>query len=342
MKKHLLTVDVLRGIAALFVLLFHFTGTGMPKLMEERVHEHMMWGRFGVEIFFVISGFIIPYVLYQSGYTIQTFGKFIGKRFTRICPPSYILLMLTLVQYYFIDRFHLSQNPWFGKISTAQVLNNLTYTIPFTSYTWINGIFWTLAIEFQFYLFLGLVFNFMYRGLKEFIFFSLALSSLYYTPLVHTVGFVEYSSLFIVGGITFLFFTEKIQRAAYFAVLAAAGIMCFFQVGCLQAVFGICTSLIISFATIENKVGLFFGRISYSLYLTHILVGSSIEMVLVRALHPTTLPVKIVCWITAMGAAVLFAYIFYRIFEAYFIKLSGKLFSRKKLQPANELQKQQL
>ena len=330
MKKHLETVDILRGIAALFVLIFHFTGPVMPKIAQPLIADNTRWGRFGVEIFFVISGFIIPYVLYKTAYALKDFGKFIGKRFIRICPPSYIIIVLTIIQYYFIERFGFSNNPWFSRLSISQVIHNFTYTIPFTNYRWITNIFWTLAIEFQFYILLGLIYTFMFKGFKEFLLCSLIIASLYYTPLIHSLTFFEYGSLFIMGGVTLLYYNKTISRAQFLSVLSLTGILCYFQVGWLQSTLGVLTALVIGFVNLKSSIGQFLGKISYSLYLTHILVGSSIEILFVKIFHPHSVGLSLLCSLIAMSIAIGFAYLFYRLFELYFIDLAGKLSVRKR------------
>jgi peptidoglycan/LPS O-acetylase OafA/YrhL len=77
-------LDSLRGIAALWVCWFHaciifFPGSG------ERWWSG--YGYLGVPIFYVISGFVIPYTLQQGGYSSRNFGRFFVKRTARLHPP---------------------------------------------------------------------------------------------------------------------------------------------------------------------------------------------------------------------------------------------------------------
>src|SRR6266496_2565885 len=65
-KERVEIVHCLRGLAAVAVCWFHFTGHSLGLLKQSGVY-----GWLGVEVFFVISGFILPYALYSSGYRMN-------------------------------------------------------------------------------------------------------------------------------------------------------------------------------------------------------------------------------------------------------------------------------
>jgi peptidoglycan/LPS O-acetylase OafA/YrhL len=83
-KPRVEIVDPLRGLAALAVAWFHFTnGSGFVK--TEWLRASGRYGWLGVEVFFVISGFVIPYSMYCGGYRPrQHFGRFLAKRIARL------------------------------------------------------------------------------------------------------------------------------------------------------------------------------------------------------------------------------------------------------------------
>jgi peptidoglycan/LPS O-acetylase OafA/YrhL len=328
-REHLFVLDTLRGIAALSVCLFHFTGSVLPKLIVPQTKNLFAWGWLGVEIFFVISGFIIPYVLLKSRYTLKNFGNFIGKRFVRICPPSWIVIVLTVLQYFIIDHFIHSKHNWMATLSLPQVLHSLAYTIPFTKYEWVNSIFWTLAVEFQFYLLLGLVFTFMYKNTINFLICAAILCSLYYLPFSEQLQFFKYSTLFSMGGAVVLKYESRMSQPVFFLTLAGLAIIGYFQIGLDTVLFGLCTALIIAFVKTENKLGSFLGKISYSLYLTHILAGSSLETVGIRLLKPDTDLNRLLILVFCLAGTIAFAYIFWKFVEVYFINLANKIFAKK-------------
>lgn len=331
-KQHLATLDTLRGIAALSVCLYHYTGAVLPKVIHEPTKSIFSWGWVGVEIFFVISGFIIPYVLMRSNYQWQDFGGFMGKRVVRICPPSWIALALTIAQFYAIDQiFHRN---WTGTMSAGRILANLTYTVPFTGYEWVNGVFWTLAVEFQFYLLIALIFPLAFRNKLTYVAFCVLLSATYYLPLAEkTVQLLHYNSMFLIGGAAVLHLEKRVSTGFYLALLAGLAVIAYFQLGLLPMLFGTVTALLISFVRIKNKAGHFLGKISYSLYLNHILVGSTIEVILVRVIPPTSIAAKLLITLICIGGTIAFSYIFYLLVEERFINLANRMFGKKPVAP---------
>lgn len=90
---HISLVDDIRGLAALSVAWFHLTNT-----WGDWVQETGRFGWLGVEAFFVVSGFIIPYSIKCSypGYTLRDYPGFLARRMIRLEPP-YIISILMVV-----------------------------------------------------------------------------------------------------------------------------------------------------------------------------------------------------------------------------------------------------
>jgi len=325
------TLDSLRGIAALSVCLFHFTGAVLPKFENDITRNLFSWGWLGVEIFFVISGFIIPFVLLKNNYQIKGIFGFLGKRIVRIGPPAYIAMFLTIAQYYLIDFFQLSKNDYFSLLSIKQILHNMTYTIPFTDYKWVNGVFWTLAVEFQFYIIIALTFNLILKSNFRFFISILILASCYYLPLAKSFQFLHYSSLFLMGWAVLLRADKQIENRIFFGFLILLACTAYIQLGLLPTIFGVATALAIAFVKIKSKVGEFFGKISYSIYLVHILVGSTLESILIRVIKPDTLPAKIFLLAICLASTIVLSWLFYKTVECYFMRLADKIFSRTNL-----------
>lgn len=88
-------IDILRGVASLAVCWFHLTNTyGHDSIA--RIYGQLGW--LGVEVFFVLSGFIIPYAMFNVGYTFADGWKtFISKRLLRIEPPYLMSILLVFV-----------------------------------------------------------------------------------------------------------------------------------------------------------------------------------------------------------------------------------------------------
>src|ERR1035438_4700620 len=98
-RRRLGTIDCLRSVAALSVAWFHFTvASGI--LHSGGLYYSGLYGWVGVEMFFVISGFIIPYSLYGAGYRNRDFGLFLIKRIARLDPPYFADILLCIALSY--------------------------------------------------------------------------------------------------------------------------------------------------------------------------------------------------------------------------------------------------
>jgi peptidoglycan/LPS O-acetylase OafA/YrhL len=137
-------LDGLRGIAVLAVVLYHCH----PRLVGTRLYAASLWGWAGVNLFFVLSGFLITSILLGSREKPHYFRNFYGRRVLRIWP----VYVLVLVAVYL-------EAPWFIGPSVAQAVK----TAPWLKYVFfVQNLFplalpaaigptWSLAIEEQYY-----------------------------------------------------------------------------------------------------------------------------------------------------------------------------------------------
>ena len=95
MQPRIALIDQMRGLAALSVAWFHLTNT----YGESWVRALGAYGWLGVEVFFVISGFVIPYSIWTSRelYRLKAYPAFIAKRLMRLEPPYLLSIALVLV-----------------------------------------------------------------------------------------------------------------------------------------------------------------------------------------------------------------------------------------------------
>ncbi|MBM3798223.1 MAG: acyltransferase [Acidobacteria bacterium] len=304
----LLTLDCLRGIAAFAVLWFHFTNGNAEFLPQGVLKSSGRYGWLGVEVFFVISGFILPYALQRAGYQSADFFRFVWKRILRLDPPYIVCIALVLVL-----NFASTLVPGFRgqpfQFDSVQILLHLGYLNALFGYEWVNVVFWTLAIEFQFYLLVALLFPLISHS-------SLAVRAGVCLVLAMTAFLLpseklvfHYLFLFLIGIFAFqikggLLGSARLQVAGW-ALLAAGA---WFTLGDIIAIAGTMTGLLIVHARLNASWLLFLGQISYSLYLLHVPIGGRIinlgsrfahgpmEQVLVLALAVTI----------SIGAAFLF------------------------------------
>jgi peptidoglycan/LPS O-acetylase OafA/YrhL len=150
--RHIPALDGLRGVAILLVLACHLLASnpypgGNPLVrMFARMHGD---GWIGVDLFFVLSGFLITGILYDTLSDPHFFRNFYARRTLRIFPLYYgFLLLLSIIMLF-------TGNHWY-----VGIWHLLTYTVslPFngpwlTDARWMNlNHVWSLAIEEQFYL----------------------------------------------------------------------------------------------------------------------------------------------------------------------------------------------
>ena len=289
-----------------------------------------------MDIFFVISGFIIPYSLYDKNHSLRDFGAYMFKRIIRINPPAYFAMLFVTAQWFFIDYVINHNLHYTVGINLLQILNNITFTIPITSYKWVIGIFWTLAIEFQFYIFIGIFFSFLFEGSNnwKFIVGYLMVALLQYLPHANSENFLHYSPLFSMGGLTLLYYRGRIIKMQYALSLGLFAVLAYFQLNTSITLVGILTSLAILTTSIENKIFSIIGRISYSFYLIHVLVGNTFEFILVRIITPDTEIKKILLTVLCVALALISAFVFYTFIEKPFIELAKQYGKRLALRKA--------
>jgi peptidoglycan/LPS O-acetylase OafA/YrhL len=168
MRGHIPELDGIRGLAIGGVMALHFL-TNMAALqspLERAVSKLASYGLWGVDLFFVLSGFLITGILYDAKGGARYFRSFYMRRTLRIFPLYYGVLALTMIV---IPRDFLARYaPGFLEVREIQgwlwpYLTNFylagegEFSIPYVSH------FWTLAIEEHFYLFWPFVVAFLSR-----------------------------------------------------------------------------------------------------------------------------------------------------------------------------------
>jgi peptidoglycan/LPS O-acetylase OafA/YrhL len=152
---HFESVHLLRGIAAMLVLIDHSFRSIYFWDVPWFDKAILNLGQIGVSVFFVISGFVLPLSL-QKSYRFQDFPRFLARRFVRIEPTYLASMVVAIAWVWTATRMAPNATPW--QFDLGQIGAHLLYLVPFTNYEWVNGVYWTLAIEFQFYLFIGALF----------------------------------------------------------------------------------------------------------------------------------------------------------------------------------------
>jgi peptidoglycan/LPS O-acetylase OafA/YrhL len=158
--KRLDLLDVARFAAALSVVCFHYLFNGVVNGKIATLSSVSAWsgvaryGYLGVEFFLMISGYVIFFSSKK-----KSAGDFAAARALRLFPAFWTAVLLTSCLAYF----------WGGTamgVGLAQFFANLTMVSPLLGYEYVDGVYWTLALELSFYL---LVLLFLLLGAESYL-----------------------------------------------------------------------------------------------------------------------------------------------------------------------------
>jgi len=179
LSGHLPALDGVRGFAILAVLLFHFVAPVDPK---SRVDVGIAWlfsyGALGVDLFFLLSGFLITGILWDSRTDPSYFRNFYMRRVLRIFPLYYGVLVIVFLVVPAIPTFRGSEIAglrshqawaWLYCVNIYLAIHN-GWVLSYIEH------FWSLAIEEQFYLVWPLVVWLMGGKRRVFLAVSLAVA----------------------------------------------------------------------------------------------------------------------------------------------------------------------
>ncbi|HEX9199670.1 MAG TPA: acyltransferase [Acidobacteriaceae bacterium] len=328
--------DGLRGIAILAVVLYHCH----PRFQGTFLEPFIVWGWCGVSLFFVLSGFLITGIILDASTAPHFYKAFFARRFLRIWPVYWMLLFLFYGFFPLVFRgpratFHdITAAPWIFLLLFVQNLWHI-------SLPGAIGPTWSLAIEQQFYIFWTPI----ARRLPSRWLIPMAAAMLATSPLVryfygdrfsptHTLTHLDGLAIGSLIAIALRVTSwspaawKWISRAALAA--GASGVVLMLHQGSaftdtlLGIGFGgmLIAALIAQAAPRPNlycraltlEPLLFIGKISYGLYVTHILVfsvlGGYVDLPLDRFGIPGNIAVIIIRLAASIGFATLMWYRF--------------------------------
>jgi peptidoglycan/LPS O-acetylase OafA/YrhL len=161
--QHVRELDGLRGIAVLMVLVWHFVGTMVsPKAgwWADLLHQFTIFGRTGVDLFFVLSGFLIIGILHDQRNAPNLLSTFYTRRFFRIYPPYFVLVGIYWLCFIFIGPSQsFNTDPNLAVHLLAQFTFNFNALMAYYdgAVSRVFGITWSVAVEEWFYLLFPLV-----------------------------------------------------------------------------------------------------------------------------------------------------------------------------------------
>jgi len=269
-QPHLPNLEVFRGLAALAVCLYHFNREGF---LGEPVSAIVSYGYLGVDVFFVISGFVIFLSLSRHPASFPSLRRFLVGRVFRLY-PAYLAASLGAIL-----LWHLSTHiPGFQgdapDYTLRQVWANLTMTCNWIQVPWFIVVAWTLAIEAQYYLLAAASFGLLTHSALWIRLGTLALWIA--TPLVagNSPTVFAWSALFALGILSWMKREKSISPLPFWILFTIASLVHTEAKGLASGIVGTSAALAILYLPeIRVRPLLWLGTISYSLYLVHTFIG---------------------------------------------------------------------
>jgi peptidoglycan/LPS O-acetylase OafA/YrhL len=341
------SIDGLRGIAALLVALFHL------HLAVSRTATDWLWspidwiarnGDKGVDIFFVISGFVIALSVSKGAETIGYFGRFILRRSIRLDPPYWSAILLEVMLLHLTQRFF-PEHP--AVLPTGpQLLSHPFYLQDLLGYGNIVPIFWTLCYEIQFYgFFVGLIVlrHYLPAVLQSIRWTAVVAGGLFLLSMwVRFISpgstphglFIDRWYQFFIGTLTYFAISEPGRLKMLYIAWAGLAVVLVSTSASLMHLLPIVVSAWIVFDArhvrwsrlLSSRPLQFLGAISYSLYLYHSSVGwrfISLVQRLIPGRWSSTMAIAV--YLAAVGVSILFSALMWRFIERPFLRLSQKI-----------------
>ena len=307
-KHHYPQLDVFRALAALSVCAIHFN-------FDSFFYNHFANGLF-VQLFFALSGFVIFLNYYGKIRNFIDLRFFIIKRFKRLYPLHLffliIFVLLEVLKYFFILKYgHQSYTEAYSQNNFNNFLLNLFFLQHLADFPTYNTPSWSISVEMMLYITAGILFLFPKKYIVLVLIFYL-LFFLYFFNNIYgaTISINAYLSglySFLIGCFFSYLYTKKkiIFKSLYFEFFYFIILFVFlseifyFKFIDKYYLYSILFAFIFYlscyldknsylFKFIFNKFFNFLGKISYSIYLSHLFIFYALKQILRFIFnHPT-------------------------------------------------------
>lgn len=266
-------VESLRTVSALLVGLYHlllfavegqrlFPGMDASQLFFEFLKTAVL-------TFFILTAIVIPVHFEQEGYTIRNYGTFLLKRLVRVHLPFLAVVTVILL----LEQFFLAYNSQPLHVDWYRFLSNISLTAEFVHESWYNTIFWTLAIEMQFYILIGLVYPFIRKqplwGTLAFFVMGEVLHLLW-----NDSRFVwYYTPYFTIGIVLYFLLIQRLEKLQVAGIIVVEAVTVFFLHGQIESAVAFIAPALFLILPGHRSVLSYLGRFTYSFYLVHGLSG---------------------------------------------------------------------
>jgi len=289
--QRLVQVDALRGLAAMAVVLFHYTtqftllypsgsvtGSGPSVFFPD--------GHYGVNLFFIVSGFVIFMTLERTRQPMD----FVVSRFSRLFPAYWVAIFLTL----FVT--HLLGLP--GKlVGLETALANMLMLHGLLRVPHVDGVYWTLEVELLFYLGMFILYRLQRLDRIHLVLFGLLVLRLTYYVLEQQFGIslpwilyrlmiLQYIPWFALGISVYLVSHRSGPKAWHRPAQTAA--MAILTLLVCESAFVAALAVALATAVLFAAKGrlpvlgfapfVWLGTVSYPLYLLHENIGWAIQL----------------------------------------------------------------
>jgi len=295
-------IDGLRFFAIFPVVILHlntsYYRTFDSKIFQEFYNAVLIYGGWGVELFFAISGFVITLPFFikikAKNYDLVTRSFFI-KRFKRIEPPFVISLCLI----YLLSLLS-------GRLDFADSVDNFfasllyLHKLIYSEWSIVNPVTWSLETEIQFYILIPIVFAILVRFKTLYVFFIacvLFIASIF----AHEFGFLSarlnlsvfnFAHLFIIGiciSYIYVFKNHLLSRSYFFDVLFLFSLLIIYLAKSMNSIFLFDSAVFLLFFSVFklkflerflcSNVLVIIGGMCYSIYLLHYSVVHAVHVV---------------------------------------------------------------
>lgn len=277
MNKRLFELDAIRGIAAVMVVLYHYSFR-YGQLYDYQVAPIFSFphGNLGVQLFFMVSGFVIFMTLDK----VTDIRDFIVSRLSRLYPAYWFAVMLTFV---IVRIFTLPGR----EVRIKYAVQNLTMVHAWFSIPNVDGVYWTLAVELSFYALMCILFVTKLLPKIELVSWLWLVAMAVYAFLIanqiievqrniRVTRLLDHGNLFI-AGMMFYKLMHQPGKSPYYILFFALVIEYFIHRDValwITVYFGIFWAFTKGYlGSLAVKPLVYLGSISYSLYLVHQNIG---------------------------------------------------------------------
>jgi peptidoglycan/LPS O-acetylase OafA/YrhL len=340
------TLQDLRGIAAMIVLLFHASGLFKAYLNQTYAFGIFKQGYVGVDLFFVLSGFIITYIHMRDIGNPEKFKQFVFKRFMRIYPVCWAVLLPIAIAFMLI--------PSFGSENNITIDALLKSFLLFPQENHLITVLWSLCNELTFYLIFSILIHFKpkiaYTALTLWILgtalvsFNIVQIDIFALKSIFSPMNFE----FLIGCVVAYLVNRRIFVSNYLILVGVVLLSLFWTVENLEIfklqrvlAYGIPFAILVYGVVIQevkyeksysNRVLRFLGDASYSIYLVHYPILSILNKVFAKLnlynLFGSYIAMSLIILMTTI-----FGIIFYLIVERPIISFSKKLGNKLFIKP---------